>query len=326
MSKIRRGGRLIYAGAGSSGLIAKLDAHELPATFGIPHHQALALIAGGSGTFEKIDNRMEDSAPQAVADLAAVKAGAAPPESRALTLNTARGPVELRDLRGFVHCHTNYSDGFVTVAEWANACREGGYQWLGVTDHSQAAAYSGGLKADDIARQHAEIDQVNRALDDFRVLKGVEADILADGAIDYGSDVLDRFDFVIGSIHARFGMTESEMTERVLRAMDDPHLTILGHPTGRLLLFRDPYPLDVERVLARAAERGAGAARGARGRPLRRRTARRGRSGFLAGVAGRDDTAHRTCGRGHPRSARGVERGAARTAGGAPDRDERMKA
>ena len=164
--------------------------------------------------------------------------------------------VELRDLRGFVHCHTNYSDGSVTVAEWAQACREGGYQWMGVTDHSQAAAYSGGLKADDVARQHAEIDLVNGSLDDFRVLKGVEADILADGTIDYGPEVLDRFDFVIGSIHSRFGMTESEMTGRVLRAMDDPHLAILGHPTGRLLLFREPYPLDLERVLARAAERG----------------------------------------------------------------------
>lgn len=164
--------------------------------------------------------------------------------------------VELRDLRGFVHCHTNYSDGSVSVAEWAGACRDAGYQWLGVTDHSQASSYSGGLKADDVARQHAEIDQVNRALDDFRVLKGVEADILADGTIDYGPEVLGRFDFVIGSIHSAFVMSEQEMTDRVLRAMDDRHLAILGHPTGRLLLFRDPYPLDLERVLARAAERG----------------------------------------------------------------------
>ncbi|HEY6853714.1 MAG TPA: PHP domain-containing protein, partial [Gemmatimonadales bacterium] len=90
----------------------------------------------------------------------------------------------------------------------------------------------------------------------FRVLKGVEADILADGALDYGAAVLDRFDFVIGSIHSRFGMSADEMTARILRAMDDPHLTILGHPTGRLLLSRDPYPLDLERVLVKAAERG----------------------------------------------------------------------
>jgi DNA polymerase (family 10) len=164
--------------------------------------------------------------------------------------------VEQRDLKGFVHCHTNYSDGTVSVAGWARACRDGGYEWIGITDHSQSSSYSGGLKAEDIARQHAEIDDANRELGAFRVLKGVEADILADGTLDYGSDVLDRFDFVIGSIHSRFGMAEAEMTERVLRAMDDPHLAILGHPTGRLLLSRDPYPLDLERVFATAAERG----------------------------------------------------------------------
>jgi len=164
--------------------------------------------------------------------------------------------VEQRDLKGFLHCHTNYSDGSATVAEWAEACRREGYEWLGVTDHSGAAGFAGGLKAGDVARQHAEIDAVNRGLAGFRVLKGVEADILADGALDYGPEVLDRFDFVIGSIHTRFGMTGDEMTERVLRAMDDPRLTILGHPTGRLLLSREPYALDLERVLARAAERG----------------------------------------------------------------------
>jgi DNA polymerase (family X) len=164
-----------------------------------------------------------------------------------------------RDLRGFVHCHTNYSDGTVSVLEWAHACRDAGYEWMGITDHSQSAAFAGGLKTDDIARQHAEIDEANRALDGIRVLKGVEADILADGSLDYGPEVLDRFDFVIGSVHSRFSMTEAEMTQRVLRAMDDPHLTILGHPTGRLLLSRDPYPLDLERVFAKAAERGIAA-------------------------------------------------------------------
>jgi DNA polymerase (family 10) len=164
--------------------------------------------------------------------------------------------VERDDLRGFLHCHTNYSDGTVTVAQWAEACRAAGYEWIGITDHSESAAYSGGLRGDDIARQHAEIDDVNRELGAFRVLKGVEADILADGTLDYGPALLDRFDFVIGSIHSRFGMSEAEMTERVLTAMEDPHLTILGHPTGRLLLSRDPYAIDIERVLQRAAERG----------------------------------------------------------------------
>lgn len=161
-----------------------------------------------------------------------------------------------RDLRGFIHCHTNYSDGSTTVAEWAAACRDAGYDWVGITDHSESSAYGGGLQAGDLARQHAEIDAVNRQLDGIRVLKGVEADILADGSLDYGPEVLGRFDFVIGSVHTRFAMTEAEMTERVLKAMDDPHLSILGHPTGRLLLSRDPYAIDLERVLERAADRG----------------------------------------------------------------------
>ena len=164
--------------------------------------------------------------------------------------------IEQRDLKGFLHCHTNFSDGTTTVAEWAAACRDAGYAWMGITDHSQSSAYAGGLRAEDLARQHAEIEAEDRRFPDFRVLKGVEADILADGSLDYGPAVLDRFDFVIASIHTRFGMSETEMTERVLKAMDDPHMTILGHPTGRLLLSRDPYAIDLERVLERAAERG----------------------------------------------------------------------
>src|SRR6266705_457685 len=163
--------------------------------------------------------------------------------------------VEHGDLRGFLHCHSNYSDGTVTIADWAAACRAAGYEWVGITDHSKSTPYVGGRGTDDVARQHLEIDAVNARASGLRVLKGVEADILADGTLDYGPDVLDRFDFVIGSIHSRFGMSEAEMTRRVLAAMDDPHLTILGHPTGRLLLQREPYAIDLEQVLAKAAAR-----------------------------------------------------------------------
>src|SRR5256886_7422636 len=141
--------------------------------------------------------------------------------------------VERGDLRGFLHCHSNYSDGTVTIADWAAACRAAGYEWVGITDHSKSAAYAGGLATEDVVQQHVEIDAVNARVAGLRVLKGVEADILADGTLDYGPDVLDRFDFVIGSIHSRFGMSEAEMTRRVLTAMGDPHLAILGHPTGR---------------------------------------------------------------------------------------------
>src|SRR5437867_1949333 len=164
--------------------------------------------------------------------------------------------VEQGDLRGLLHCHSNYSDGTVTIADWAAACRAAGYAWVGITDHSKSSPYAGGLATEDVAQQHQEIDQVNARVSGVRVLKGVEADILADGTLDYGPDVLDRFDFVIGSIHSRFGMSEAEMTRRVLAAMDDPHLAILGHPTGRLLLQREPYAIDLEQVLAKAAARG----------------------------------------------------------------------
>jgi len=164
--------------------------------------------------------------------------------------------IEPGDVKGFAHCHSNYSDGTVTIAEWAEAAKEAGYAWVGLSDHSQSAPFAMGLRPEAIGRQHAEIDRVNAQVPGIRILKGVESDILADGRLDYDPATLDRFDFVIGSIHSRFGLDEAEMTRRVLTAMDDPHLTILGHPTGRLLLSREPYPLDFGAVFRTAAERG----------------------------------------------------------------------
>ena len=165
--------------------------------------------------------------------------------------------VELADIRGVLHCHSTWSDGKATVAEMADAARARGWSYLGITDHSQAAFYAGGLSADQVAMQHDEIEALNAAVTDgFRILKGVEADILADGTVDYDDALLDRFDFVVGSVHSRFAMDERAMTERVLHALDDPHLTILGHPTGRLLLAREPYALDMPAVLEKAAARG----------------------------------------------------------------------
>ena len=164
--------------------------------------------------------------------------------------------LEPGDLQGLLHCHTRYSDGSNTVEELALACRDAGYRYVGITDHSQAAAYAGGLRADDLARQADEIDEVNARLEGIRVLKSVEADILQDGRIDFEDDVLARLDFVIASIHTRFNMGEREMTARMLAAMDNPHLTIIGHPTGRLLLSRDPYGLDLDAVVEKAAASG----------------------------------------------------------------------
>jgi DNA polymerase (family 10) len=164
--------------------------------------------------------------------------------------------LELGDLRGFLHCHTKYSDGSNSVEELALACRAAGYQYVGVTDHSQAAAYAGGLTADDLLRQADEVDEVNSRLEGIRVLKGVEADILADGRVDFEESVLARLDFVIASIHSRFNMGAPEMTARMLAAMDNPYLTIIGHPTGRLLLSRDPYGVDLDAIIEKAAATG----------------------------------------------------------------------
>ena len=181
-------------------------------------------------------------------------------ESRGEVQAAAQGElpslIELGDIQGVLHCHSQYSDGGATIAEMAQGCRDRGWKYLGISDHSVSAFYAGGLKPDAILRQHDEIDELNSRTSDFVVLKGIEADILADGRVDYDEQVLESFDYVIGSIHSRFSMNGQQMTERVLRAMDDPHLTILGHPTGRLLLTRKPYDVDMSAVIEKAAERG----------------------------------------------------------------------
>jgi DNA polymerase (family X) len=162
------------------------------------------------------------------------------------------------DVRGVLHCHTRYSDGKSSVAEMARGARDRGWSYIGISDHSAAAFYASGLPREKVLAQFDEIDRLNAEMgrDGFRILKGIEADILADGRLDYDAELLARFDFVIGSIHSRFGMDGAAMTERVLRALDDPFLTILAHPTGRLLLSREPYALDVDMVIEKATEVG----------------------------------------------------------------------
>ena len=159
-----------------------------------------------------------------------------------------------RDICGALHCHSRYSDGKASIAEMAEAAQHRGWSYIGITDHSQAAFYAGGLTPDQVLAQHDEIDALNSDAKNFRILKGIEADILADGQLDYSDELLDRFDYVIGSIHSRFTMDRITMTERVLRALDDPRLTILAHPTGRLLLSRDAYAIDLDAVIEKAAE------------------------------------------------------------------------
>jgi DNA polymerase (family 10) len=164
--------------------------------------------------------------------------------------------VELSDLRGVLHCHSSWSDGKATIAEMADAAGERGWSYIGITDHSQSAFYANGLSRDRVLAQHDEIDTLNATHTGVRILKSVECDILADGTLDYDDALLDRFDYVGASVHSRFAMDRATMTARVLRALDDPRLTILGHPTGRLLLSREPYPIDIDAVIDKAGEVG----------------------------------------------------------------------
>jgi DNA polymerase (family X) len=161
------------------------------------------------------------------------------------------------DIRGLLHCHTDFSDGGNTLEEMARATRDRGYQYFGVADHSQSAGYAGGLKLDDLEAQHAEADALNaRYGDRFRVFKGIESDILEDGSLDYPDDVLERFDFVVASVHSRFRLDRKAQTERILCAVANPHTTILGHMTGRMLMRRPGYEIDVERILRACARNG----------------------------------------------------------------------
>jgi DNA polymerase (family X) len=187
-----------------------------------------------------------------------------PPELREGTDEIARARkgalpelVTMQDLRGVLHLHTNFSDGANTLEEMAQAARERGYTYLGVADHSQSAHYAGGLTLDEIATQHRMADALNRRYRGrFRILKGIESDILADGALDYPPEVLQRFDFVVASVHSRFRLGREDQTRRIIAAVSNPYTTILGHMTGRQLLRRPGYDVDVEAILAACAERG----------------------------------------------------------------------
>lgn len=160
-----------------------------------------------------------------------------------------------RDLHGILHCHTDASDGTETLETMANAARKSGFQYFGVADHSQSAHYAGGLSLEQITAQHLKADRLNKRIGKgFRILKGIESDILVDGSLDYPDDVLDRFEFVVASIHGRFKLDRKAQTERLLRAISNRHTTILGHMTGRQLQRRPGYDLEIEKVLRACAK------------------------------------------------------------------------
>ena len=164
--------------------------------------------------------------------------------------------VEEADLRGLIHLHTTASDGRDTLEAMVAAARDAGYSYAAITDHSKSAAYAGGLAEERVLAQREEIRVLRRRFPGFRIFHGTEADILADGSIDYGDEFLEGLDLVVASVHSRFGLPAQEQTLRLIRAVRNPLVSILGHPSGRLLLSREPLAADWEAVLAAAAESG----------------------------------------------------------------------
>lgn len=194
---------------------------------------------------------------------AAVGLSYVPPELRedtgeiaAAASHTLPVLVEERDIRGTFHCHTTYSDGANTIVEMADAARALGWQYLGLADHSKAAAYANGLDETRVRKQQKEIDKVNQKYSDFRILKGIEVDILANGDLDFSNATLATFDYVVASVHSGFKMSEADMTKRILKAVRNKYVTMIGHLTGRLLLVREGYAVRQHEIIDAAADLG----------------------------------------------------------------------
>jgi DNA polymerase (family 10) len=162
--------------------------------------------------------------------------------------------VEERDIQGTFHVHTTHSDGTCSLQELITEAKKLGYTYLGITEHSQSAHYARGLSPEQLKAWFKEIDAVNASLRGFQVFKGTEADIRADGSLDYDDAILEQCDFVVASVHSQFNQPQEEMTRRIVRALHNPYLTMLGHPTGRLLLSREPYAVDMHAVIDAAAQ------------------------------------------------------------------------
>jgi DNA polymerase (family X) len=164
--------------------------------------------------------------------------------------------IEEKDIRGSFHCHTTYSDGVNTLEEMQKAARDFGWEYLGIAEHSKSAAYAGGLKVEDVKRQLTEIDKLNSRYKNFRLFKGIEVDILSDGNLDYDNETLKLFDFVIVAIHSGFGMNVKDMTKRIIKGLKNKFVTMLAHPTGRLLLEREPYHVNMADVIQAVSDYG----------------------------------------------------------------------
>ncbi|SDK21205.1 DNA polymerase/3'-5' exonuclease PolX [Natronincola ferrireducens] len=157
--------------------------------------------------------------------------------------------IQLNDIKGVLHVHSNYSDGVNTIEELVKTAIGKGFQYIGISDHSKSAFYANGLKEKTVKKQHEEIDELRIKYPAIKILKGIESDILVDGSLDYDEEILSTFDYVIGSVHSNFNLDKETMTNRLKRAIENKYLTILGHPTGRLLLSRKAYNLDLEEII-----------------------------------------------------------------------------
>lgn len=164
--------------------------------------------------------------------------------------------INLNELKGMLHCHSTWSDGRFSLKEMAVASKDLGYEYFGICDHSKTASYANGLSIERVLEQHHEIDKLNSENLGIKIIKGIESDILQDGSLDYPNDILEKFDFVVASVHSSFNMELNEMTERVVKAISNKYTTILGHPTGRLILKREAYKIDLDEIIRIAAEFG----------------------------------------------------------------------
>lgn len=164
--------------------------------------------------------------------------------------------ITYKDLKGILHNHSTYSDGMHSLEEMAIHCKNLGFEYLGICDHSQSAFYADGLKPETVLIQQQEIEKLNQELAPFKIFKGIESDILNDGSLDYTEDILKTFDFIVASVHSNLKMTEEKANERLLKAIENPYTTILGHPTGRLLLGRPGYPIDHKKIIDACAANG----------------------------------------------------------------------
>ena len=164
--------------------------------------------------------------------------------------------IEMKDLKGILHNHSTYSDGKHTLRQMAEHCRDLGYEYLGITDHSQTAVYANGLQDFRVKEQQEEIKKLNEELAPFKIFSGIESDILADGSLDYSEEILKSFDFIVASVHSGLSMDINKATKRLLAAVHNPYTTILGHMTGRLILEREGYPVDHKAIIDACAERG----------------------------------------------------------------------